>query len=120
MTPLKNFVRTKFPSGVIYRAPTVLQVFIEQGGKMQRNMFVLTVTALYISRESGAMTVQVPEIALRPHYGILGDTHAGEDWVSDTGEVVTNLRQFTAVNPRELGEAAEKFGVPYIDPAWIK
>jgi hypothetical protein len=87
---------------------------------MQKTVFTLTVTALYISKESGVMNVQVPEISLRPNYGILGDTHAGEDRVRGTGEVVPNLRQFTAINPRELGEVAEKFGLPYIDPAWVK
>lgn len=87
---------------------------------MQQTIFTLIVISLYISKEAGAVNVSVPEISLRPNYGILGDTHGGEDRVRDSGEVVPNLRQFTAVSPRELGEAAEKFGVPYLDPAWIK
>ncbi len=87
---------------------------------MQKSIFTLTVVSLYISKESHSINVQVPEISLRPNYGIVGDTHVGKDRVRSTGEVVPNLRQFTAVNPRELGEVAEKFGLPYLDPAWVK
>jgi len=87
---------------------------------MQKAIFMLKVVALYISREPGAVNVQVPEISIRPNYGIVGDTHAGEDRVRGTGEIVPNLRQFTVANPRELGEVAERLGLPYLDPAWVK
>ncbi len=84
------------------------------------DVLTLTVVSLSISKTPGGISVPVPEIYLRPDYGIVGDTHAGETRVRSTGEVVPNFRHFTAVNARELGEVAEAFGVPFIDPAWIK
>jgi hypothetical protein len=84
------------------------------------DVLTLTVVSLYVSKTPGAISVPVPEIHLRPEYGIVGDTHVGETQVRSTGEVVPNLRHFTAVNTRELGQVAEAFGVPFIDPAWIK
>jgi hypothetical protein len=62
----------------------------------------------------------VAELRLRPNYGVEGDSHSGPTQVAESGEVVPNLRQWTAVNPRELGEVAEDLGIPYIDPAWVK
>ncbi len=87
---------------------------------MPTSRLILTVVALYRSETPGAISVPVAELRLLPNYGILGDTHAGADRVTSKGQVVPNLRQFTAVNPRELGAVAEDLGVPYLDPAWIK
>ncbi len=88
---------------------------------MQTGTFTLTVVSLYISESEGNVSsVPVSEIRLRPDYGIIGDSHAGKDRVRSTGEVVPNLRQFTAVHPAELGQVADALGIPFLDPAWIK
>ncbi|MBV9713322.1 MAG: hypothetical protein JO011_20665 [Ktedonobacteraceae bacterium] len=87
---------------------------------MLADTFTLIVVSLYISKVSAAINVQVPEISLRPDIGIIGDTHAGETRVRGTGEVVPNIRHFTAVHSRELGEVADAFRLPFIDPAWLK
>ncbi len=87
---------------------------------MQKDTFTLTVTALYISKIANAVNVQVPEIVLSPNYGIVGDTHAGQMRVRSNGEVVPNLRQFTAINAREVGVIADALGLPFIDPTWLK
>jgi hypothetical protein len=80
---------------------------------------VLTVAALYVGEAHGAPSVPVAELRLRVGHGVVGDRHAGPTRTRSTGEVVPNLRQFTAVSPEELGRAASAFGAPYIDPAWI-
>ncbi|HEY7357677.1 MAG TPA: hypothetical protein VH590_14465 [Ktedonobacterales bacterium] len=87
---------------------------------MPASRLTLTVVALYLSETPGAISVPVAELRLRPNYGIVGDTHAGAERVNSKGQVVPNFRQFTAVNPRELGAVAEDIGVPFIDPAWVK
>ena len=88
---------------------------------MSSDVLTLTVISLYLSKIPGAISVPVPELHLRPHYGIVGDTHAGEtQFNADTGQDVPNLRHFTAVMPRELGAVAEAWGIPFIDPAWVK
>jgi hypothetical protein len=87
---------------------------------MPSDHLTLTVIALYRSETPGASSVSVPELHLRPDYGVVGDTHSGPTQVAEDGEVVPNLRQFTAVNSRELGAVAEDLGVPFIDPAWVK
>ena len=79
---------------------------------MHADHITLTVVALYVSKVRGASSTPVPEIQLRPDYGIVGDSHASEGG--------GNLRQFTAVSTAELGRVAEALGVPFIDPAWIK
>jgi hypothetical protein len=87
---------------------------------MPANHLSLTVVALYLSETPGAISVPVAELRLRANYGVVGDTHAGAERVNSKGQVVPNLRQFTAVNPRELGAVAQDYGAPFIDPAWIK
>jgi hypothetical protein len=87
---------------------------------MQTKKNTLTVTSLYISKEPGTANEPISEIVLRPDYGVVGDTHAGEMRVRGTGEIVPNLRQFTAINARELGVVADILGLPFIDPAWLK
>ncbi len=87
---------------------------------MPTSCLTLSVLALYVSRAEGGISVPVSELRLLPNYGVEGDSHSGATQVTDTGEVVPNLRQFTAVNPRELGEVAEDLGVPFLDPAWLK
>lgn len=87
---------------------------------MPANRLTLTVVALYLSATPGAISLPAAELRLHPRYGILGDTHAGAERVNSKGQVVPNLRQFTAVNPRELGAVAQDYGVPFIDPAWVK
>jgi hypothetical protein len=79
----------------------------------------LTVSALYISEAHGVVSVPAAELRLRAGYGIVGERHTGPTRVRGNGEVVENLRHFTAVCPHELGEVAHALGVPYIDPAWI-
>jgi hypothetical protein len=87
---------------------------------MPTSRLTLTVLALYVSEAPGIISVPVPELRLLPNYGIVGDSHAGATHVTSAGQVVPNLRQFTAVTPRELGAVAEDLGVPFIDPAWVK
>lgn len=88
---------------------------------MSSDVLTLTVISLYLSKTPGAISVPVPEVHLRQDIGIVGDTHAGEtQFDPDTGQDVPNLRHFTAVNPRELGAVAEAWGIPFIDPAWLK
>jgi hypothetical protein len=88
---------------------------------MSSDVLTLTVISLYLSKTPGGISTPVPELHLRPQYGIVGDTHAGEtQFDADTGQDVPNLRHFTAVNPRELGAVAEAWGIPSIDPAWLK
>jgi MOSC domain-containing protein YiiM len=82
-------------------------------------MAKLRVIALYIKPHSGVPSTPMPALELRPEFGIAGDHHTGPMRVRSTGEVVSNVRHFTAVTPQELGAAAESLGVPYIDPAWI-
>jgi len=86
---------------------------------MQSEMQTLKVISLYISKTPGLPTVSTAEIQLRPNYGIIGDTHTGEMRTRSNGEVVPNLRHFTAVSPQELGEVAEELGVPYLDPSLL-
>ncbi|HEV8191928.1 MAG TPA: hypothetical protein VGP82_10655 [Ktedonobacterales bacterium] len=80
---------------------------------------ILRVIALYIKPHSGVPSSPMPMLELRPEFGIVGDHHTGPTRVRSTGEVVNNVRHFTAVTPQDLGAAAESLGVPYIDPAWI-
>lgn len=88
---------------------------------MPGDMLTLKVAALYLSTTPGGVSAPVAELHLRPRYGIIGDSHAGETQFDDsTGQHVPNLRHFTAVTPRELGEVAEALGIPFIDPAWLK
>src|SRR5260370_11654659 len=79
----------------------------------------LTVAALYVSEASGVPSTPVAELRLRVGHGVEGDRHVGPTRVRGNGAVVPNLRQFTAVSPEELGQAASALGAPYIDPAWI-
>lgn len=58
--------------------------------------------------------------------GILGDKHAGFTKKSDArnpeykrGTLMRNDRQWSAVAPDELAEAAQAMGVDTIDPAWL-
>ena len=88
---------------------------------MPGDVLTLKVAALYLSKTPGGVSEPVPELHLRPRYGVVGDSHAGEKQFDDsTGQHVPNLRHFTAVTPRELGEVAEALGIPFIDPAWLK
>jgi len=86
---------------------------------MPQDTRTLTVAALYISEAKGVPSTPVAELRLRVGHGIAGERHAGPTRVRGNGEVVPNLRQFTAVSPEELGRAASALGAPYIDPAWI-
>lgn len=79
----------------------------------------LRVIALYVKPVKGAIGVPVASLDITPGYGIAGDHHTGQTRVRSTGEVVENVRHFTAVSAAELGAVAEEMGVPYIDPAWI-
>lgn len=79
----------------------------------------LRVIGLYVKPRSGMVSSPVSALELRPEFGIVGDHHTGPTRVRSTGEIVRNVRHFTAVTPQELGAAAESLGVPYIDPAWI-
>jgi hypothetical protein len=87
---------------------------------MPTTHLTLTVLALYVSERPGAISVPVAELRLLPNHGAVGDSHSGPTQTTDDGEVVPNMRQFTAVNPRELGIVAEDLGVPFLDPAWLK
>ncbi|HLW01158.1 MAG TPA: hypothetical protein VKT82_21050 [Ktedonobacterales bacterium] len=87
---------------------------------MPNSRLTLTVVALYLSHTEGASGAPVAELRLRPNHGVEGDSHSGSTQVAENGEVVPNLRQWTAVNPRELGAVAEDLGIPFIDPAWVK
>ncbi len=87
---------------------------------MASDNLTLRVISLYVSKTRGTGSVPVSEIQLRPNYGIVGDRHTGETRVRSTGEVVENLRHFTAVTPYELGATAEALGVPFIDPSWLR
>jgi len=87
---------------------------------MHLDNITLTVVALNMSKVRGEISVPVSEIQLVPDYGIVGNTNMGKTRVRSTGAVVTNIRHFTAVHPRELGEVADAMGVPIIDPRWIK
>jgi hypothetical protein len=90
---------------------------------MEKEMYAgaatLTVSALYISEAHGTANAPVAELVLRSGHGIVGERHSGPTRVRGNGEVVPNLRHFTAVCSQELGEVADALGVPYIDPAWI-
>lgn len=88
---------------------------------MPTDVLTLTVVSLYLSKTPGAISEPVPELHLHPRYGVVGDSHAGEtQFDPNAGQHVPNLRHFTAVTPRELGAVAEAWGVPFIDPAWLK
>lgn len=92
---------------------------VEREDEMGEGKQTLLVAALYISEVSGIPSVPVAELRLRVGHGIEGERHVGRTRVRSTGEVVPNLRQFTAVSHEELGRAASALGAPYIDPAWI-
>jgi hypothetical protein len=79
----------------------------------------LRVIALYISPDKGPASTPVSSFEVRPNYGVVGDRHTGVMRTRSNGQVVPNLRHFTAITPQELGTVAEALGVPYIDPAWI-
>src|SRR3982751_349470 len=58
--------------------------------------------------------------------GIVGDKHAGFIKKADArnpeykrGTLMRNDRQWSAVTPDEMAEAARLMGVDYIDPAWV-
>jgi len=58
--------------------------------------------------------------------GIIGDKHAGFVKKADArnpeykrGTMMRNDRQWSAVTPDELAEAAKLMGINYIDPAWV-
>jgi hypothetical protein len=88
---------------------------------MPGDILTLKVAALYLSKTPGGVSEPVSELHLRPRYGVVGDSHSGETQFDEsTGQHVPNLRHFTAVTPRELGEVAEALGIPFIDPAWLK
>ena len=89
---------------------------------MSSTVFTLTIVSLYLSKAPGDnISAPAAELRLRPRYGIVGDSHAGETQFDEgTGQHVLNLRHFTAVTPRELGEVAEALGIPFLDPAWLK
>lgn len=87
---------------------------------MPASHVTLTVIALYVSETPGGISSPVSEVRLLPNYGVAGDTHSGETQLTEAGAAAPNMRQFTAVNPRELGVVAEDFGVPFLDPAWLK
>ncbi len=88
---------------------------------MPTDVLTLTIVSLYLSKTPGGISAPVSELHLRPRSGVVGDSHAGETQFDEsTGQHVPNLRHFTAVTPRELGEVAEALGIPFIDPAWLK
>ena len=87
---------------------------------MPASRVTLTVMALYVSETPGGISSPVSGLRLLPNYGVAGDTHSGATQLTEEGTAVPNMRQFTAVNPRELGVVAEDLGVPFLDPAWLK
>lgn len=87
---------------------------------MSNDAIKLTVISLYIKKKKGAVNIPVKSFQLIPEHGIVGNIPFGKTRVRSNGEVVPNIRHFTAVSPQELGRIAEELGVPYIDPAWIK
>jgi hypothetical protein len=87
---------------------------------MPASRVTLTVLALYVSETPGGISSAVSALRLLPNYGVEGDTHSGATQLTEDGVAVPNMRQFTAVNPRELGVVAEDLGVPFLDPAWLK
>jgi hypothetical protein len=83
------------------------------------------VDALYIGDQKGLEKTpcEVLDFTLE---GILGDKHAGFTKKADArnpeykrGTRMRNDRQWSAVTPDELVEAAQAMGVDTIDPAWL-
>lgn len=83
------------------------------------------VDALYLGDAKGLEKTPCEslEFALE---GVVGDKHAGFIKKSDArnpeykrGTMMRNDRQWSAVTPDELAEAARLMGVEFIDPAWV-
>ena len=86
---------------------------------MQIATHTLTIIGLYIKQIRHQPGIAVPHLEFRPGHGIVGDCDAGMTLVSSAGEVLPNVRHFTAVSPFELGRIAARLNVPFLDPAWL-
>ena len=86
---------------------------------MPAPLLTLTVIGLYIKRVSNQPGVAVPQLEFRPEHGVVGELNAGPTLTTEAGELIPNLRHFTAVSPFELGKIATALRVPFLDPAWL-
>ena len=117
-----NKLASKPRHGLYYPEEYAKCAYPKESGNvpMPASRLTLTVLALYVSETPGGISSPVSEVRFLPNYGVAGDTHSGATQLTDDGVAVPNMRQFTAVNPRELGAVAEDLGVPFLDPAWLK
>src|SRR5712691_7083357 len=79
----------------------------------------LTVIGLYVKQIRHQPGVAVSQLEIQPNHGVVGESNIGPQRVRSTGEVVPNVRHFTAVSPFDLGEIAAALKVPYLDPGWL-
>ena len=86
---------------------------------MQVSTPTLTVIGLYMKRVSNQPGVAVPQLEFRPGHGVVGELNAGAMLMTGAGELIPNVRHFTAVSPFELGEIAAALKIPFLDPAWL-
>jgi len=83
------------------------------------------VQALYLGDNKGLEKTPCPTLEFTLE-GITGDKHAGFTKKADArnpeykrGTMMRNDRQWSAVAPDELAEAARLMGIDCIDPAWV-
>ena len=83
------------------------------------------VQALYVGDAKGLEKTPCDTLSLTLE-GITGDKHAGFTKKADArnpeykrGTLMRNDRQWSAVAPDELAEAARQMGIKQIDPSWV-
>jgi len=88
---------------------------------------ILTLEALYRSRNDHPLeTETIPFIHL-DHEGIPGDRHYGylkksggrDKWLHARGTLIANHRQWSAVSPEEMSAVARDMALPRMNPEWI-